>query len=503
MNNEIKFISPFKKLCVTVGNLPTAYLESMSYYECLTYFMKFLENEVIPAINNNSEVVEELQNYVNNYFDNLDVQTEIDNKLDEMAESGQLLEIITSYLELSGVLGFDTVADMQDGDNFINGTYVKTFGKTTFNDGYGANYKIRTKTNADTPDGEYLISLNNYTNLIAEKENKPTKKVIMLGDSYANRDNSWMDRIKSYQGLTNANCVMKKVSGVGFYNTVDGVNFSTMVVDNIGINPYEVTDIVVCGGWNDQFTEQTNLLNAISNFLTLCKNTYPNADVYIGFIGWCKPPFDNYENVIGNLSGVKNAYNRCGYYYNKAHYLNNVEYSLHNTSLLDETNNHPNTNGQLNLAINIERAWITGSTFINEGANTLNSSFTPSTNVVSMSGYLYSKMETETSRLFANRVTFTGDNETEINFGNDILLGTIDDSYVNGRLNLALSPVSVLIKTTNTDYFTTTGVVYCNANQLYLRARTLNRSFDGWLTDSFDYIQIDGLNIVCSSMLQY
>ena len=32
MNNEIKFISPFKRLCVTIGNLPTAYMESMSYY---------------------------------------------------------------------------------------------------------------------------------------------------------------------------------------------------------------------------------------------------------------------------------------------------------------------------------------------------------------------------------------------------------------------------------------------------------------------------------------
>ena len=98
MNNEIKFVSPFKRLCVTVGNLPTAYMESMSYYECLTYFMKFLENQVIPAINNNSEVVAELQEFVANYFDNLDVQTEINNKLDDMAESGVLADIINEEI---------------------------------------------------------------------------------------------------------------------------------------------------------------------------------------------------------------------------------------------------------------------------------------------------------------------------------------------------------------------------------------------------------------------
>ena len=106
MNNEINYVSPFKNFVITIGNLPTAYLESMSYYEAITFLVNYLSNNVIPALNNNGEVVEELQqkftelkNYVETYFDNLDVQEEINNKLDEMAEDGSLTQLIKDYVD--------------------------------------------------------------------------------------------------------------------------------------------------------------------------------------------------------------------------------------------------------------------------------------------------------------------------------------------------------------------------------------------------------------------
>ena len=174
MNNEIKYVSPFKKFCVTIGNLPTAYLESMSYYEGLTYLVNYLSNNVIPALNNNSEVVEELQsqftilkNYVDNYFDNLDVQEEVNNKLDEMAESGQLTDIIAQYLGLAGVLAFDTVADMKLAENLVNGSKCVTYGYHTANDNGKAFYRVRTILNTDVIDDMTIIALYNNT-LVAE-----------------------------------------------------------------------------------------------------------------------------------------------------------------------------------------------------------------------------------------------------------------------------------------------------------------------------------------------
>ena len=75
--------------------IPLAFDESMSYYETLCGLLSYLENTIIPTVDNNADAVIELQNlfetlqdYVNHYFDNLDVQEEINNKLDEMVEDG-------------------------------------------------------------------------------------------------------------------------------------------------------------------------------------------------------------------------------------------------------------------------------------------------------------------------------------------------------------------------------------------------------------------------------
>lgn len=99
-------ISPFKHFCVTIGELPTSYLESMTYYEMLQWFCNFLAKTVIPAVNNNASALAEVQelytevkNYVDNYFENLDISSEINNKLDEMAQDGSLDSIIDKYTQ--------------------------------------------------------------------------------------------------------------------------------------------------------------------------------------------------------------------------------------------------------------------------------------------------------------------------------------------------------------------------------------------------------------------
>lgn len=86
--------------------IPLAFDESMSYYETLCAFKDYLMNTILPAINNNADAVAELQglyiqlnDYVTHYFDNLDVQQEINNKLDEMVESGEFQEILDTIFD--------------------------------------------------------------------------------------------------------------------------------------------------------------------------------------------------------------------------------------------------------------------------------------------------------------------------------------------------------------------------------------------------------------------
>lgn len=110
MNNktdiDVQYVSPLKKICMTIGELPSSYLETMSYYEMLVWFTEYIKNTLIPTINNNAEAVQELQSlyeelrtYINDYFDNLDVQEEINNKLDAMVEDGTLTELIGDYID--------------------------------------------------------------------------------------------------------------------------------------------------------------------------------------------------------------------------------------------------------------------------------------------------------------------------------------------------------------------------------------------------------------------
>lgn len=98
-------IRPFRFWCHKV--IPLIYDDSLSYYELLCKVIKYLNevienqnqaNDAIDIINDNFAV---LKYYVEHYFDDLDVQDEIDNKLDEMAENGELSDLIANYLPTS------------------------------------------------------------------------------------------------------------------------------------------------------------------------------------------------------------------------------------------------------------------------------------------------------------------------------------------------------------------------------------------------------------------
>ena len=83
--------------------LPLVYDDSLSYYELLNKVVEYLNNVItdVSTMGGNIDSLltayEQLQNYVNDYFNNLDVQAEVDAKLDEMAESGYFDTLIDSY----------------------------------------------------------------------------------------------------------------------------------------------------------------------------------------------------------------------------------------------------------------------------------------------------------------------------------------------------------------------------------------------------------------------
>lgn len=176
-----KPVPPFVKFCA--ANIPMVFDDSLSYYEALCALWNWLQTDVIDVINNNAsateayrdevyqykQAVDQLHDYVENYFANLDVQQEINNKLDDMAEQGVLADIISQYLNSVAVFGYDTVASMKSSVNLIDGSYARTVGFHAKNDGGGAMYRIRHITNDDVVDESTIIEMGDGSDeLIAE-----------------------------------------------------------------------------------------------------------------------------------------------------------------------------------------------------------------------------------------------------------------------------------------------------------------------------------------------
>lgn len=171
MNNltPTQKLKPFTRFCCTIGNLPTSYMNSLTYEEQLLWFCDFLQNKVIPAVNNNAETVTELQNYVENYFKNLDVQDEINNKLDQMAEDGTLENLIEQFLKLNSLMCYNTVQDLKNSLFLISGSFAKTLGYHTINDGGEATYFITSTLNENETENDLdIIKLNSglYAHLV-------------------------------------------------------------------------------------------------------------------------------------------------------------------------------------------------------------------------------------------------------------------------------------------------------------------------------------------------
>lgn len=84
-------LKPFEFWCQKV--LPLAYDDSLSYYELLCKVIDYLNKTITDVTYLHDEFVK-LKDFVDNYFKNLDVQQEINKKLDEMATDGTLTAIL-------------------------------------------------------------------------------------------------------------------------------------------------------------------------------------------------------------------------------------------------------------------------------------------------------------------------------------------------------------------------------------------------------------------------
>ena len=382
-NRNINTLSPFVTFCQKV--LPLAFDESLSYYECLCALRDYID-QMSKSVNNNADAVTELQakykeftEYVKNYISDLNVQTEINNKLDEMAQDGTLANIINQdiFSELNTKVNANTAKtteletevnqiESKVNQNTANITTVQADVLKNTND----ITSLTTKVNQNTSD---------ITQLKKDVKNVATvkKNILIIGDSYSSdesesvalRDNSesW---VQIYKRLTGNTVTNLSENGAGYCrkSSTNNRDFVGMLNNFLaGKTEDELkafNSILIYGGLNDidqNFTvDQVN--TNFNTLYTLLKNNFVNAKIHVFFFNQPKRPIkianrEYTQKFIENLQGKDVVFYRC------------ASFLLGSQNNFAADNYHPNANGSTRLANLFNDILETGTSQIRDKIN--------------------------------------------------------------------------------------------------------------------------------------
>lgn len=222
---EYKTLQPFRYWCQKV--LPLVYDDSLSYYELLCKVIDYLNKTMEDVetlhkdVSNLHIAYTRLQEFVNNYFKNLDVQQEINKKLDDMVKDGTLSELLNAIIgndyvnvKLYGCIG-DGVTD--DTNSIIR----------------AINYCVDNNKILYFPLGDYLIT-SNLPDL--------PKDFCCVGVPVGNKINGYGSRI-----------IDKRTTSTPLFNLINGENnggyFRDMIFDDPEHQIGKTCIYRTSGGW--------------------------------------------------------------------------------------------------------------------------------------------------------------------------------------------------------------------------------------------------------------
>lgn len=343
MNNDlidVKKLRPFTRFCMTIGELPTSYLVSMTYEEQLIWFCNYLEKTVIPTINNNAEAVIEVQNLVielKEYIENLDLQDEVNNKIDEMVESGELEEILGDYIFKN--LSYNNVSVIfpksQGAVNSGDCTLIKAFNK---------NIVIDSHRNT-TKDGIELFLTENecthidYFILTHYHDDHAGNLVSLINDGFI--DTTSYIYLPGYSNL-----IEQSETTLAYYNNVNNAIVSNNIPHEIPneLDTLEIDDFKITFYNCEQTIFNTYNYTDYNDCSTVCLMEYGNIKaLFTGDIS--DKPFirfnnSNYFNYHINLYKIQ--HHGINYQYESAiHFLRKItpDYAFQSAELNDFLNN--------------------------------------------------------------------------------------------------------------------------------------------------------------------
>lgn len=451
MKYDYKKLTPFKMQCLTNFPFIDEDFDALSNYGLLCKIVEYLNK-----ISTNDNMLIDNINELNNWFNNLDVTDEINNKLDALVEDGTIARIIN-----------------QDLFNEINTT---------------------------------LSQVSESVELLTNK------KIIIIGDSYSSQQfeditKFWYRYFAENLGLTlNENLFVKGTPGAGFGNEVFTSDLSYVINTLSAQQRDEITDIFVVGGWNDRFLTDEELQTKMLLFKQLANTNLKNAQITIAYVGNSNPRilqdvsnrhtnFKSYirYNTIATKLNIKSLKNSC--------------YILHNynSTYWEVDGVHPSQLGQEELGNQLTQGFING---ICDVVHLNFDEFVTAT----PSGIC----NTISNNLFIsginNNLCFINKQESHLYFGlnEEIIfcdnshtyeLASIDSGYFSGTGILSGTSVPIVVlKKSSTKPFNGYATVYFEYGKLKIKMGAFNE--DGSpINEVLAYIFIPDFDIKCESHL--
>lgn len=317
-------------------------------------------NKIIKNMNTLGTTVEEFTDYINSYFDNLDVQDEINNKLDEMAEDGTLSEIIAQYLQLNGVFAYDNINNMKSATNLIEGSICRTLGYINYYDGLGAFYRVRKVLNTDVIDNKNIIALSD-NELIAELIIKPHELLSFNNVSnmveFGNFNSGDTVQTLGFYSLNDKGGAKYKIRHLEDGESANGITLIELQDDLVAELIIESEmNVKQFGAYGDNETDDTLY---IQTALNSCKNIVIENGTYLINIETTLAPDSNTNIKLNN--GVLKAIpsDKGDISSNSTSIFNitekeNITIIGNNFTLQGERENHEDTNHQFGFGILID-----------------------------------------------------------------------------------------------------------------------------------------------------
>ena len=213
---DYKILTPFKMQVLTNFPYIEADFDALTNYQLLCKIVEYLngvihnENEITEQMNSLYNAYVNLQNYVNTYFDNLDLQEEVNNKIDQMIEDGYFDTLVNQLISQMYYLKYfkTETNSWQDALDIIQN---ETFSKATIylpkDVNIDENLTI-TKANITLKDGcfENAGLILNYSTSNSDKDNCNIENITFIGN------NSFGIKIINAYYPTISNCVFKNTN---------------------------------------------------------------------------------------------------------------------------------------------------------------------------------------------------------------------------------------------------------------------------------------------------